>query len=275
MSSAEFDYYKELGISKNASTQEIKKAYRKLALKWHPDKNPNNKAAEEKFKRISEAYDVLSDPSKRRSYDSRGRGFSRQSFTFRSADEIFKTFFGDLNDFGMGFERTSRNRSGGQGGGQGSRDPFSMAFGGPSLFGSFFDDEEDDFFGGGFGGIGSSGMMSRMRSNFGRFEGSNMSGTTQFYSSSTFTNANGQRITESKSTTRILDSDGNIKETTKIRGPDGKVQESTRKYKFDSRSIDQGNGQRYLGSRRSAAASNRHAALGYSRNQHKQYGRKY
>jgi len=55
------DYYQVLGVDKKASADDIKKAYRKLALKWHPDKNPNNKTAEEKFKKISEAYAVLSD----------------------------------------------------------------------------------------------------------------------------------------------------------------------------------------------------------------------
>ena len=59
------DYYQVLGVDKKAPADEIKKAYRKLALKWHPDKNPNNKGAEEKFKKISEAYAVLSDEKKR------------------------------------------------------------------------------------------------------------------------------------------------------------------------------------------------------------------
>ena len=63
------DYYQILGIDKKASADDIKKAYRKLAVKWHPDKNPNNKAAEDKFKKISEAYAVLSDPEKRKNYD--------------------------------------------------------------------------------------------------------------------------------------------------------------------------------------------------------------
>ncbi|MGA3208314.1 MAG: DnaJ C-terminal domain-containing protein [Syntrophales bacterium] len=96
------DYYKLLGLDKKASTEDIKKAYRKLALKWHPDKNPNNKAAEEKFKKISEAYAVLSDPKKREEYDTFGSADQfRQRYT---QEDIFRGF--DLNDilrsFGFG-----------------------------------------------------------------------------------------------------------------------------------------------------------------------------
>lgn len=71
------DYYKILGIGRNASGEEIKKAYRKLAIKYHPDKNPGNKQAEEKFKEISEANDVLSDPEKRKKYDQFGEDWAR------------------------------------------------------------------------------------------------------------------------------------------------------------------------------------------------------
>src|SRR5919108_5043966 len=67
------DYYKTLGVGKNASEEEIKKAYRKLARKYHPDRNDGDKKAEERFKEISQAHDVLSDPEKRKAYD-RGTG---------------------------------------------------------------------------------------------------------------------------------------------------------------------------------------------------------
>ena len=62
------DYYKVLGVSKSASASEIKKAYRKMAIKYHPDKNPGDKAAEERFKEAAEAYDVLSNPEKKSKY---------------------------------------------------------------------------------------------------------------------------------------------------------------------------------------------------------------
>ena len=106
----ENDYYKILGIKKDATDGEIKKAYRKLALKCHPDKNPNNREeAEEKFKKINEAYSVLSDKNKRRQYDM-GGDFSFDFGSF-NADDIFKDFFGGKDpfaeffgdDFGGGF----------------------------------------------------------------------------------------------------------------------------------------------------------------------------
>ena len=73
------DYYDILGVSKNASAADIKKTYRKLALKYHPDQNEGNKAAEAKFKEISEAYAVLSDPEKKKNYDMFGaEGFQNK-----------------------------------------------------------------------------------------------------------------------------------------------------------------------------------------------------
>ncbi|MED6174785.1 hypothetical protein PIB30_072276 [Stylosanthes scabra] len=116
------DYYKILGVDKTANDDDLKKAYRKLAMKWHPDKNPNNKnGAEAKFKQISEAYDVLSDSQKRAVYDQYGEeglkgqvpppgagSFSGGSdgssanfrFNTRSADDIFSEFFGFSSPFG-------------------------------------------------------------------------------------------------------------------------------------------------------------------------------
>ena len=69
---AKRDYYEVLGVSKTATDDEIKKAYRKIAIKYHPDRNPGNKEAEEKFKEAAEAYDVLHDPQKRQQYDQFG-----------------------------------------------------------------------------------------------------------------------------------------------------------------------------------------------------------
>ena len=69
---AKRDYYEVLGVAKNASAEEIKKAYRKLAVKYHPDKNPGNKEAEEKFKEAAEAYSILSDADKKARYDQFG-----------------------------------------------------------------------------------------------------------------------------------------------------------------------------------------------------------
>jgi curved DNA-binding protein len=95
------DYYETLGVAKTATEEELKKVYRKLALKYHPDRNPGNKAAEEKFKEISEAYAVLSDPKKRSQYDTMGMGGFQQS---HSEEDIFRGFnMGDLfKDLGFG-----------------------------------------------------------------------------------------------------------------------------------------------------------------------------
>ncbi|MBR6273039.1 MAG: molecular chaperone DnaJ [Bacteroidales bacterium] len=100
------DYYEVLGVSKSATPEELKKAYRKLALQYHPDRNPGNKEAEEKFKEAAEAYEVLSNPDKRAKYDQFGfagmsgaGGYGGQGM---SMDDIFSQF-GDLfADFGLG-----------------------------------------------------------------------------------------------------------------------------------------------------------------------------
>jgi curved DNA-binding protein len=132
------DYYKILGVNKDASVDDIKKSYRKLALKWHPDKNPDNKAAEEKFKKISEAYAVLSDAEKRKNYDAFGSAEQfRQQY---SQEDIFKDF--DLDDilksFGFGGFRKGGARTfrtgGGGAYGYGQGDPFADRFGGGERF---------------------------------------------------------------------------------------------------------------------------------------------
>lgn len=127
------DYYKILGVERSASQDEIKKAYRKLAVKYHPDKNPDDKVAEEKFKEISEAYQVLGNADTRKKYDELGAnwkqyensGFSGfgggQGFSASGFSDFFDMFFGgqggagfDIHDFmgGMGGGRTTRPAKG-------------------------------------------------------------------------------------------------------------------------------------------------------------------
>lgn len=135
---AKRDYYSVLGVSENASADEIKKVYRNLAKKYHPDANPGDKAAEERFKEISEAYDVLSDPQKRKQYDQMrkygfaggrpGGGFTAQGFDFDLSD-----LFG--GPFRAGGQK--RHRAGAD------FDDF-FSFGGlGDLFSQFFDHEYD------------------------------------------------------------------------------------------------------------------------------------
>ena len=105
------DYYEVLGVEKNAGVDDIKKAYRKLAVKYHPDRNQDNAKAEEKFKEATEAYEVLSDQEKRQAYDSYGfagvenmGGASFNASAFRGFEDIFGENFGGLGDIGGIFE---------------------------------------------------------------------------------------------------------------------------------------------------------------------------
>jgi curved DNA-binding protein len=122
------DYYKVLGVDKNASADEIKKKYRKLAVQYHPDKNQGNKASEEKFKTVAEAYEVLGDPAKRKKYDELGSnwkqyeqaGFSGNNSGrpgFGGGQERYEEFFGGSSGFsdffdaffgGSGFKQQGR-----------------------------------------------------------------------------------------------------------------------------------------------------------------------
>ena len=117
------DYYKILGVEKSATKEEISKAFRKLALKYHPDKNPNNKAAEEKFKEITEAHEVLSDSEKRKKYDAFGANWNQ----YRTSGGGFEDFFskyGGRRGGGTTFEYSG---------------DFGDFFGGSSGFSDFFE----------------------------------------------------------------------------------------------------------------------------------------
>lgn len=107
---AKRDYYEVLGVDKNASADDLKKAYRKLALKYHPDRNPGDKEAEEKFKEAAEAYDVLSNPDKKARYDQFGHagvdgqgGFGGQGMNMNDIFSQFGDIFGDIFGGGGGF----------------------------------------------------------------------------------------------------------------------------------------------------------------------------
>ena len=122
---AKRDYYEVLGVQKSATKDEIKKGYRKLAIQYHPDKNPGNKEAEEKFKEATEAYEVLSDDEKRQIYDQYGfagldgmggGGGGFNAGNFRDFDDIFGDFGSVFeNIFGGGGRRGSRANEPGQG----------------------------------------------------------------------------------------------------------------------------------------------------------------
>ncbi|XP_041367531.1 dnaJ homolog subfamily B member 6-like isoform X2 [Gigantopelta aegis] len=163
-------YYDVLGVQKNSTTKEIKKAYRRLALKWHPDKNPGKKEeAEKKFKELAEAYEVLSDTKKRDMYDKYGKdglsgnqGFTCDDFdsfggvggfhfTFRRPEDVFRDFFGTDDPFASLFGVSPHSDFNGS--------MFEQSFGG--FPGSSF---TSSFFGGGFDPFASSGFASHFSS---------------------------------------------------------------------------------------------------------------
>ncbi|XP_024230577.1 dnaJ homolog subfamily B member 6 isoform X2 [Oncorhynchus tshawytscha] len=208
------EYYQILGVQRNTSAEDIKKAYRKLALKWHPDKNPDNKEdAERKFKELSEAYEVLSDANKRNLYDqygkegltgSGGRGGGHYhnadhfggGFTFRNPEDVFREFFGGRDpfadffvddDFFGGGQRqrgVSRSRTGG---------PFFHGFGGFPPFGAGFPVFDSGFTS--LGHMGGGGFATFSSSSFGG-SGGGGGGMGNMRSVSTSTKfINGRRIT--------------------------------------------------------------------------------
>lgn len=131
------DYYKVLGVTKEATTDEIKKAFRKLARKYHPDVNPGDQKAEEKFKEINEAYEVLSDPEKRKKYDTLGPNWQEQfgpppgrrtySSTYRTSPMDFDTGQQGFSDF---FEALfGRSNLGGAAGTRSTQDSFRRRVG--------------------------------------------------------------------------------------------------------------------------------------------------
>jgi molecular chaperone DnaJ len=135
------DYYETLGLDRKASADDVRKSYRKLARKYHPDLNPGDKSAEERFKNVQEAYDILSDPKKRQMYDQYGfyseNGFPGAGGPFpggtgqRAQPNMdFSGFeFSDYSDFGGNAGGGSKRRAQETGGG--FRDIFSQFFGGP------------------------------------------------------------------------------------------------------------------------------------------------
>lgn len=144
------DYYKKIGVSKEASEKDIKQAYRRLARKLHPDVNPNNKAAQEQFKEINEAYDVLSDPQKRKKYDTLGANWQQYEQYQRAGGAGQGPFQWGGNVGGTQYRTVTpeefEQMFGGGGFGAGS------GVGGEDLGG--FSDFFRTFFGGGFGGTG-------------------------------------------------------------------------------------------------------------------------
>ncbi|KAL4102388.1 hypothetical protein PRIC1_006133 [Phytophthora ramorum] len=200
------DYFEVLRLPRSASESDVKRAYRKLAMQWHPDKNRSNPRAEEFFKKISEAYEVLGDPEKRKVYESYGRagleggaapsraaheqfGFSGRGFSTQHARDIFDAFFGGSDPFEAFFGGGRQRRGSSQRRGRFGEDPFeSMGFGGLGMSGFGNMGGIDAFFSDGFGGS----------------RGTVFSTSTSS-SSSTFTDRNGHVVMQKTTTTTGMD----------------------------------------------------------------------
>jgi len=233
------DYYSILGVRKNASAEEIKKAYKKLAVKWHPDKNlENQEAASEKFKKIGMAYDVLGDSKKRAEYDNGGVTYDdvpqqRQNyfghhnhhhhFSHQNAHELFQRMFREMDSFhddffnndpfmNRGFGGRQRNNNTSSSHSNSMSHPFP---GRNSLF--------DDFFGG------------DPFSGFGDMNNGRTSSSSSSYSSSSFSGGAG-RSGKSVSTSTFIDSSGRrtTKTTTTTYNPDGTSNIETNEFQEDA-----------------------------------------
>lgn len=262
------DYYKVLGVPRDANETQIKKAYRKGALKWHPDKNPDNKEySEEIFKKLAEAYDVLSKPDKKKLYDNYGhagldpqygnsggnQGFDNfgdfnqfggggssfkftsggyNDFTFDRANDIFKDFFGGNNDFfddNDDFFNMGNNNKGNAGN---KKSKASKNSGSGMMMQDPFN---DDFFGGGgfgqaFGGFGG-GFGGNMFADMDRHMsmGSGGMGGSSMTSVSTSTVIrNGKKVSVTKKTTTLPDGSTKTEVTESV--DDGKGNKSHNKY---------------------------------------------
>ncbi|RLN96267.1 hypothetical protein BBJ28_00019307 [Nothophytophthora sp. Chile5] len=212
------DYFEVLGLTRAATATDVKRAYRKLAVQWHPDKNRSNPRAEEFFKKISEAYEVLSDPDKRALYENYGQAGleaggapprgpdayhdhfgvnGRAGFSTQHARDIFDAFFGGVDPFEAFFSggrQRDRRRRFGDDWGQSPFEGVGLGMHGFGGMGGTSMSMMDSFFNDGFGGMGSMGSM-----------GGGGFSTSMSSSSSTFTDQNGHTVMQKTTTTVGVD----------------------------------------------------------------------